>query len=463
MYGIILAGGSGSRLWPLSRELYPKQLLKLDGDLSLLQSTFKRLLSFIKAEDIISITNIKHANDVKFQLSQIDKNSIVLAEPMAKNTAPAIACTLEFLKQTKNKDEVVIIVPSDHLIRDIKAFEQTVKEGLEAAENGKIVTFGIQPTYPETGYGYIKTNGEVYGIHKVERFVEKPDLEKAQQYILEGNYFWNGGIFMAKVSTLLEEFAKHAPEIFENLKNLNFKEESTIKYGIYENMPSVSVDYAIMEKSDKIALCKLLSDWSDLGSWQSLYDTSKKDDNGNVFNGNVITDNVKNSLIYSDKKVVAAIGLEDIILVNTEDAILACDKNNSQAVKKVFEILKKNENDTSHLVHKTVFRPWGWYTCLADGEGYLTKVICVSPKQKLSIQSHNHRSEHWVVLEGRAKVVLNEQDHYLTAGQSIDIPLKAKHSLQNPYDEELKIIEVQKGDYISEDDIIRYEDVYGRV
>lgn len=462
MYGIILAGGSGSRLWPMSRELYPKQLLKLDGDLSLLQSTFKRLHSFIKAEDIVSITNIKHANDVKFQLSQIDKNSVVLAEPMAKNTAPAIAAALEYLKQLKNPEEVVLIVPSDPLIKDVKAFENTVKQGLEAAQNGKIVTFGIQPTYPETGYGYIKTNGECFGINEVEKFVEKPNYETAEKYLKEGNYFWNGGIFMAKVSVLLGEIQKYVPEIYNNLAKLNYKEEKTVKYGVFEDMPSVSIDYAVMEKSDKIALCKLQSDWCDLGSWKSLYEVSEKDENGNVFNGHVIADDVKNSMIYSDKKVVAAIGLQDVIIINTEDAILACNKDDSQAVKKVFEKLK-HEDDKAHLVHKTVFRPWGWYTCLAEGEGYLTKVICVSPKQKLSIQSHNHRSEHWVVLEGKAKVILNNEENYLEAGQSIDIPLKAIHSLQNPYDSDLKIIEVQKGDYISEDDIIRYEDVYGRV
>ncbi len=462
MYGIILAGGSGSRLWPLSREMYPKQLLKLDGEASLLQNTFKRLKCFIKSENIVSITNIKHANDVKFQLSQIDKNSTVLAEPMAKNTAPAIACTLEFLKQTKNPEEIVIIVPSDHLIRDFEAFEKTVKMGQEAAENGYIVTFGIRPTYPETGYGYIKTEKDVHGIHKVEKFVEKPDIETAKTYLLEGNYYWNGGIFMAKVSTLLAEYEKHDSEIYKHLSKLDFTNSNTIKYGIFEHMPSVSIDYAIMEKSDKIALCQLQSDWSDLGSWQSLYDVREKDDNGNVFEGNIISEDVKNSFIFSDKKVVAAIGLDDVIIVNTEDAILACKKEDSQAVKKVFEHLK-NSDDKSHLVHKTVFRPWGWYTCLAEGEGYLTKVICVSSGQKLSIQSHNHRSEHWVVLEGKAKVILNDTDNFLEAGQSIDIPLQAKHSLQNPYDGDLKIIEVQKGDYISEDDIIRYEDVYGRV
>lgn len=462
MYGIILAGGSGSRLWPLSRELCPKQLLKLDGENSLLQSTFKRLCRFIDPENIISITNIKHANDVKFQLSKVCGDSVVLSEPIAKNTAPAIAASIEYFKQMKDENEVVIIVPSDHLIKDLEKFENTVKTGLKAAEEGKIVTFGIQPTYPETGYGYIKTKSENDGIFDVDCFVEKPDLKTAQKYLLEGNYFWNSGIFMAKVSTLLKEFAHYQKEIFENLSKLNYKESITIKYGVFEDMPSISFDYAVMEKSNKIVLCKLQSDWSDLGSWQSLYDVTEKDSNGNVLEGNAIVEDVKNSFIYTDKKIVAAIGLENVILVNTEDAVLACKADYSQQVKNVFEKLKKDD-DKAHLIHKTVFRPWGWYTCLADGEGYLTKVICVSPKQKLSIQSHNHRSEHWVVLEGHAKVVLNDKDYSLEAGQSIDIPVQAKHSLQNPYEEELKIIEVQKGDYISEDDIIRYEDIYGRV
>lgn len=462
MYGIILAGGSGSRLWPLSRELYPKQLLKLDGENSLLQSTFNRLNSFIDAENIVSITNIKHAPDVKFQLSKICKNPMVLAEPIAKNTAPAIAVSVEYLKQIKDENEVVIIVPSDHLIKDFKGFEKSVETGMNAAKDGKIVTFGIQPTYPETGYGYIKTKSENGGVFDVDCFVEKPDLKTAQKYLLEGNYFWNSGIFMAKVSTLLEELSVHSKEIYENLSKLDFNESKTIKYGVFEDMPSISFDYAVMEKSNKIVLCKLQSDWSDLGSWQSLYDVTPKDADGNVLEGNAIVENVKNSFIYTDKKIVAAIGLEDVILVNTEDAVLACKAEYSQNVKNVFEKLKKDDNK-AHLVHKTVFRPWGWYTCLADGEGYLTKVICVSPEQKLSIQSHNHRSEHWVVLEGRAKVVLNGKDHYLEAGQSIDIPVQAKHSLQNPYNSDLKIIEVQKGDYISEDDIVRYEDMYGRV
>ena len=462
MFGIILAGGSGSRLWPLSRELYPKQLLKLDGNLSLLQETFKRLNSVIPSENIISVTNIKHANDVKFQLSQMDKNSKIISEPMAKNTAPAIACTLEYIKQNTKEDETVIIVPSDSLIRRTDDFIKTLKSALEAAQKGYIVTFGIKPSYPETGYGYIKAGEEFLGCKKVDRFVEKPDREKAVEYIADGSYYWNGGMFMAKVSVLLEEFEKYASDISKNLSMLDFSESTNIKYGIYESMPSISIDYAVMEKSEKIVIAELQSDWSDVGSWQALYDISKKDENNNVIVGNVLVENVRNSLIYAGKKLVTATDLEDVIIVETEDAVMACKKEASQNVKKIYERLK-NSGNSAHLVHKTVFRPWGWYTCLSEGEGYLTKVICVLPKQKLSIQSHNHRSEHWVVLEGKAKVILDNTENYLDPGQSIDIPLKAVHSLQNPYDTDLKIIEVQKGDYISEDDIIRYEDIYGRI
>lgn len=463
MYGIILAGGSGSRLWPLSRELYPKQLIAINGEKSLLQSTCERIKTFVQDENIISVTNVKHANDVRFQLSKIASASKILAEPMGKNTAPAIASALEFIRQNSDKDEVVIIVPSDHLITNTPAFTQTVEKAKVLAEKGYIVTFGIKPAYPETGYGYVNVSEKLETGYKVARFVEKPDLQTAEKYLADGKYYWNGGMFMAKVSVLLEEIAHYNKEIFSNLKDFNFANGTpALQFGIYEKMPSISIDYAVMEKSSKIALVELESDWNDLGSWQSIYDIKDKDENGNVVEGNVITSNVKNSLLYSSKKLIAASGLEDVILVETEDAVMACKRESSQDVKSLYEKLK-NENANVRMVHKTVFRPWGYYTCLADGEGYLTKVIGVSPKQKLSIQSHNHRSEHWVVLEGKALVLLDGVEHYLSAGQSIDIPLKAKHSLQNPYNEELRIIEVQKGDYISEDDIIRYEDAYGRV
>ena len=401
-------------------------------------------------------------SDIKLQLNQIDSSNIAIGEPLGKNTAPAIACTLEYFRQKSNTDDIVLIVPSDHLIKDITAFNKTVEQAKILAEQGYIVTFGIKPTYPETGYGYVKTEHELQSGYKVERFVEKPDYETAKKYLESGNYYWNGGIFMGKISTFMQEFETFAEDIYTNLTDLDFSKEPKIKYGIYENMPSISIDYAIMEKSKKIALVELQSDWNDLGSWQSLYNVKEKDENNNVLTGKVVVDNVKNSFIYSQKEIVAVSGLENIILVETEDAIMACKLDESQNVKKLYEKLKAKESDTTKL-HKTVFRPWGYYTCLNSGEGYLTKTICVMPKQKLSIQSHNHRSEHWVVLEGRALVILDGKENYLEAGDSIDIPLQAKHSLQNPYDNELKIIEVQKGDYISEDDIIRYEDCYGRI
>ncbi len=462
MKSIILAGGSGSRLWPLSRDEYPKQLLSFDDKESLLQKTFNRLCSFSKPSEIVTITNVKHFQNIKLQLNKIDKNNVVIGEPIGKNTAPAIASTLEYFRQAGTDDDIVLIVPSDHLIKDTEKFNKTVEQGLALAKQGNIVTFGIKPNYPETGYGYIKVGAPLSCGYKVEKFEEKPDFETAKKYLESGEYYWNGGIFMGKISTFLSEFEKYAPDIYSNLPELNFLQDLKIKYSVYEKMPSISVDYAIMEKSDKIALVELLSDWNDLGSWQSMYKVKDKDSDGNVLTGKVITEGVKNSLIYSQKEVVAVSGLENIILVETEDAIMACKMDESQDVKKLYEKLKSVESDTIKL-HKTVFRPWGYYTCMNSGEGYLTKTICVLPKQKLSVQSHNHRSEHWVVLEGEALVLLDGEKHYIKSGESIDIPVQAKHSLQNPYDKELKIIEVQKGDYISEDDIIRYEDCYGRV
>ena len=459
MYGLILAGGSGSRLWPLSRELYPKHLLNIIQDSeSLLQSTFSRLKACMPEENIISITGVKHFSNVKYQLSFAAENPVVLSEPISKNTAPAIVLATKYITETSKEDPVILVVPSDHLIKDITAFSETVKEGEKLAHEGYIVTFGIKPSYPETGYGYINS---IDG-RKVNKFVEKPSEELAEEYIADGHYYWNGGIFMFKASTLLKETSKCAPDIYELLKNFDFTKSSDIPFTEFDKMPNISIDYAVMEKSDKIALVELKSDWNDLGSWKSIYDVSKKDSNGNVMIGHVLDEGSKNSLVYSSSKLVSTIGLEDIILVETEDAILACKMDKSQDVKKIYETLKQ-QNDETHKVHKTVYRPWGFYTVLAQGNGFLTKMIQVNQGQKLSVQSHNHRSEHWVVLEGKAKVVLEGKELILSPGHSVDIPVKAIHSLQNPFEEVLKIIEVQKGDLLIEEDIIRYEDMYGRV
>lgn len=463
MYGLILAGGSGSRLWPLSRELYPKQLLNIQNTESLLQATFLRLKECMPAKNIVSITGVKHSSNVKFQLSSIYENSIVLSEPIAKNTAPAVILASKYISETTKTDPVILVVPSDHMIKDTELFTQTVKEGEKLAEAGHIVTFGIKPTYPETGYGYINvTNQKLeYGV-KVNKFVEKPDSITAEKYVADGNYFWNSGIFMFKASTLLEEVSKYTPEIYSLLKNFDFTKSAEIPFTEFDKMPNISIDYAIMEKSNKIALVELKSDWNDLGSWKSIYDVSNKDENGNVKIGNVIDEGSKNSFVYSSSKLVATIGLEDVVIVETEDAVLACKADKAQDVKKIFDTLKTNNDDTCK-VHKTVYRPWGYYTVLGEGKGFLTKMIQVNPGQKLSVQSHNHRSEHWVVLEGTAKVVLEGKEHILSPGHSVDIAVKEIHSLQNPYDEVLKIVEVQKGDILIEEDIVRYEDMYGRV
>lgn len=456
MFGVILAGGSGSRLWPLSRELYPKQLLNLCTKESLLQSTFKRLNKFIPSNNIISVTNTKHLSNVKMQLEEIDKNSIILPEPISKNTAPAIALGIKYIIENYKSDETVLVVPSDLYIEQDENFIKTIEEAQNFVDLGQIVTFGIKPTYPETGFGYICSNGNT-----VSNFTEKPDRQTAENYVQSGNYYWNSGIFMFKVSTIIKEFEHSCPEISQIIRNIDCSGKS-ISFSEFEKMPNISFDYAIMEKCKNIAMVELKSDWKDLGSWKSIYEVSPKDNNNNVFVGHVLDKDSKNSFVYSSSKLVATIGLEDTVIVETEDAILACKKDKTQDVKQIFETLKE-QHDGTQKVHKTVYRPWGFYTVIAEGKGFQTKLIHVNTGQKLSVQSHNHRSEHWVVLTGTAKVVLEGKDHILSPGHSIDIAVKAIHSLQNPYEEDIEIIEVQKGEILSEDDIIRYEDMYGRV
>ena len=464
MYGIILAGGSGSRLWPLSRELYPKQLLKINTEKSLLEGTYLRLLQITDENKIISITNSKHYSDVKSQLDEITKNPVVLQETTSKNTAPAASVCVKYILD-KFGDDIILIVPSDHLINDLKLFKESVVEAENLAKKGYIVTFGIKPSSPQTGYGYIKTDKEITKKSNewlVSEFKEKPDEKTAKKYFKSGKYYWNSGMFMFKASVFMEALKKYAPDIYSNLSEYDFKKSDSIDFMKFDKMPSISLDYAVMEKTNNMVLVPLKSDWNDLGCWESIYDINKKNKDGNVNIGNVIAKDCKNSMLYSSDRLIAGVGLDNILLVETADAILVCDKNKTQEVKAVYDKLKEMKNE-AHRIHTTVYRPWGYYTVLNQGEGYLTKMICVSPRGQLSLQSHNFRSEHWVVLNGQARVTLDNKTYILKPGSSIDIPVKIKHSLANPYDVELKIIEVQKGDKLVEEDIIRYKDIYGRV
>ena len=477
LYAVILAGGSGSRLWPMSREMYPKQLLKISGENTLFQSTFLRLAESFDDKNIFTITNIKHAPNINIQLEAIKEKFCrtlpykVITEPVGRNTAPAIALAVKFVQQTagKKSDPIILFAPSDHMVSKVKDFANAVEEGIKLAEEGYIVTFGIVPDKVDTGFGYIKTKKDkkireiTPSAFKAAEFVEKPDFETAKTYVESGKYYYNGGIFMFKASVIMKELKKYAPEIIKILKESKVTNTvPSIEYQEFKEMPDISIDYAVMENSKKIALIPLDCGWNDLGSWEAIYDVSKKDKRGNYILGNVIDIGSKNSMIYSTSKLVTTIGLNDTVVVETEDALLVCDKKRSQDVKKIYNTLK-DKNDTTFMVHKTVYRPWGYYTVLQEGDGFLTKCIVVNCGAKLSLQKHFHRSEHWVVLEGKAYVVKGEEAYELNSGESIDIAVEEVHSLQNPYDKPVKILEVQKGDKLDENDIVRLEDMYGRV
>ena len=473
LYGVILAGGSGTRFWPLSRERFPKQLLRIIGEETLIQQTVRRLLRSMTADRIIVVTNEKQAESIILQLVEWKEalSANMISEPEGRNTAPAIGlAALRLLRH--DPDGVMVVLPADHVIAQPAKFQQAVNLGTQLANQGNLVTFGIKPSRPETGYGYIQpqrrsrvgSRGKLTG-YRVARFVEKPNLSTAQRYVRSGNFFWNSGIFMWKASTVLDELQQQKPSLVKGLKRVEAMiHEGASKAEIakqYHRLESVSIDHGVMEHSSHSAVIPVDFGWSDVGSWGSLEEVASRTKAGNVMNGNIMDMGSTNSVLFADRRVVATIGLSDMVVVDTPDATLVCPKSRAQDVKKVVEELKKREAP-EHLEHVTVMRPWGAYTILEEAPGYKVKRITVNPGRRLSLQLHHKRSEHWVVITGHARVTRGEDVYDLRAGQSTGIPVETPHRLENPGKEILEIIEVQNGQYLGEDDIVRFQDDFGR-
>ena len=469
---VILCGGTGTRLWPLSRESFPKQYLPLldDNDKSLLQNTMERINPLSNLLNPILICNEEHRFIVAEQMREIDITPLsIMLEPFGRNTAPAI--TLSAMKALENNnDPILLILSSDHEIRNNDKFLKVLKKGLEYAESGEIITFGVIPTNPETGYGYIKAESpflekDIIG-KKIIEFTEKPNLDTALKFIQDKSFTWNSGIFMFKAKIILEEIKRYAPNIFESCKKTIKNSRMDLEFirldnQDFENCPNISIDLAVMEKTQKGLVLPLDSGWSDIGSWKAIWENSKKDLNGNTLKGNIITDTTKNCYFRSEKRLLVGIGLEDLVVVETNDAILISEKNQTQKVKDIVNNLKKN-NIPEGKNHKKIYRPWGNYTSIVEEKRWQVKLIEVNPSGKLSLQMHHHRSEHWIVVKGTARVEIDKDITVLSENQSTYIPLGVKHRLSNPGKIPLTLIEVQSGSYVGEDDIVRFDDIYNR-
>jgi mannose-1-phosphate guanylyltransferase/mannose-1-phosphate guanylyltransferase/mannose-6-phosphate isomerase len=458
---VILSGGAGKRLWPLSRESHPKQFLPLFGGQSLFALTVGRVSVDGFAAPVV-VCNAEHRFMATEQLA--GQAATILIEPCPRNTAPAV--TLAALASAP--DDILLVLPSDHLFTDTPAFRAMVLGAEPLAAAGHLVTFGVNPAYPATGYGYIR-KAEALPDHqgfRVERFVEKPDAATAQQYLASGEYLWNCGVFLFKASVLLDEMQRCAPEVYQACDAAYAKRKHDLGFtrvgeDAFANSPDISIDYAVMEKSAKVVVVPCHTQWSDVGSWSSLADSMEKDAQGNVARGDVLLRNSRNSTVFSEEKLVVALGVDDLIVVETDDAILVAARAESENIKQIVETLAA-QNRSHVKSHRKVYRPWGYYDSIGEGDRHKVKRIMVKPGASLSLQMHHHRAEHWIVVRGTARVVRGDDEFLLSENQSTYIPLGVTHRLENPGSIDLEIIEVQSGAYLGEDDIVRFEDHYGR-
>jgi mannose-1-phosphate guanylyltransferase/mannose-6-phosphate isomerase len=460
---VVLSGGSGTRLWPLSRELYPKQLLPLVGERTMLQETLLRLEGLEAARPIV-VCNEAHRFLVAEQLRQLNANpQAIVLEPAGRNTAPAIA--LAALRAAP--DALLLVLPADHVIRDVPAFQAAVRVAVPAASTGKLVTFGVVPDGPETGYGYIKQSAPAgTGVYSIDRFIEKPDAARAAAFLEEGGYYWNSGMFLFRADRYLEELQRHAPDIADAARaalsaatpDLDFVR---VDKAAFEACRSDSIDYAVMEKTRDAVVVPLAAGWSDVGSWSSLHDALPADRDGNVSRGDVIAEDSSGCYFYAGSRLVSAVGMKDHIVVETKDAVLVAPKDRVQDVKKLVARLKA-EGRYEHSLHREVYRPWGSYDSIDTGHRFQVKRLTIKPGAQLSLQLHHHRAEHWIVVSGTARITLGEKVFLLEENHSTYIPIGEKHRIENPGKVPLHIIEVQSGSYLGEDDIVRFEDRYGR-
>ena len=464
----IMSGGAGARLWPISRETHPKPFIKLADGISLLQHAFLRAAAVPDVDHVLTITNRElffKTEDEYRELGRADIDCTYLLEPTGRDTAAATAIATLYVQHVFGDDAIILLFPADHMIRDLAAFREAAVKAIDLARNGRLVTFGIRPEYAETGYGYIEAEGT-----DVVRFVEKPDLARAKDYMASGRFYWNSGMFCFSARTMVRLMEEHCPAILEECrKSILGAERSTVTSGtkieldlaLFAQVPKNSIDYAVLEQAENVAVVGCDIGWSDIGSWNALGDLIEPDASGNRSNGETVLVGTENCFVHSTDRLVGTVGVKDLVIVESADAVLVAHKDHVQDVKRLYSQLKENGH-AAHSLHRTMHRPWGTYTVLEEGERFKIKRIEVKPGASLSLQMHHHRSEHWVVVSGTAKVVNGDRELILTTNESTYIPCGNKHRLENPGIMRLVMIEVQSGDYLGEDDIVRFDDVYGR-